>query len=183
MGKLIFVRGSNRSGKSRFAEKLISLTEGKRYYIATMINTTDDNQWHIDKHRKQREGLDFETLELPLGFSEAEFEEGSVVLLEDVSNLLANLVFEKGADLSTAFEEISALQDRCALLVAVSIFGLSGEGYEGETLEYINSLNTLNRMIEEKSDVVIDMENRVPKLRKGEIDIAAESLFDSTFNL
>ena len=94
MGEQILVVGSNQSGKSRFAEKLISCTEGKRYYIATMISSTEDNEFHIKKHIKQREGLGFDTHELPYGFDGLEIESDSVVLLEDVSNLWANLMFD-----------------------------------------------------------------------------------------
>ncbi len=183
MGKLIFVRGTNSSGKSLFAEKLISLTQGKRYYIATMISSTQENHKRIEKHIAQRAGLNFETLELPYGFIDVQFEENSVVLLEDVSNLLANLMFGKKADLEAAFREISTLCEKCGTLVAVSISDLSGVGYEGETLEYINSLNTLNEMLGNMSHAVIEMENRVPVIKKGEIDFADESIFNSPVNL
>ena len=92
-------------------------------------------------------------------------------------------MFEKNKGPEEALEEIKALREKCASLVMVSISGLSGEGYEGETLEYINQLNSLNQMLEDMSDTVIDMENRVPKLKKGETDHAAESLFDSPVNI
>ena len=105
MGKMILVCGENSSGKSLFAEKLVSRTEGKRYYIATLQPAGDFDQSRIEKHRRQREKLDFETLELPFGFQEAEFEEGSVILLEDASNLLGNLIFGKKQGIDRALFE------------------------------------------------------------------------------
>lgn len=183
MGRLILVQGGNRSGKSLFAERLVSCTEGKRYYIATMIRSTEDNLIHIEKHRRQRQDLNFETLELPFGFEKAELEEGSVVLLEDVSNLLANLIFEKNQGVDRAYAEIEALREKCAILVAVSISGMKGDGYEGETLDYINKMNEINSMLCDISDAVIEMENRVPVIRKGEIGFADESLFHSAVHI
>ena len=61
----ILISGSNGSGKSLFAEQLISKMPGKRCYIATMKVQTEDNIQRIEKHRKQRQHLNFETLELP----------------------------------------------------------------------------------------------------------------------
>ena len=183
MAEMILICGSNSSGKSLFAEKLVSLTEGKRYYIATMINSTEENDRRIQKHIAQRASLNFETLELPYGFSDAELEKDSVVLLEDVSNLLANLIFEKKQGIHEALSEIESLKNKCKTLVLVSISGLCGDGYEGETLDYVNQLSEINSILADKSDAVIEMENRVPKIKKGDLDHAFESLFNSPVNL
>lgn len=183
MGRQILVLGSNQSGKSRFAEKLISYTHGKRYYIATMISSTEDNAFHIKKHIKQREGLNFRTFELPYSFAEMEIEPDSVVLLEDVSNFLANLIFDKGLGAEKVLEEINSLREKCALLVIVSIHGLSAEGYEGETVQYINALNSVNSRLFESSDTVITMENHVPVIKKGEIGFADKSILDCPVNI
>ena len=43
MGKLIVVSGPNESGKSAFAESLMSRIPGQRYYIATMAPQTEEN--------------------------------------------------------------------------------------------------------------------------------------------
>ncbi len=183
MGAQIMVCGANRSGKSLFAERLVSRTEGRRYYIATMINFTEDNAFHIRKHRLQREGLNFTTFELPFEPGKAEIEPDSVVLLEDVSNLLANLIFEKSLGAEEALEEINALREKCALLIMVSISGLSTEGYEGETAEYINALNEMNSKLFRLADAVIEMENRRPVLKKGDVPDALKSILDSHVNI
>ena len=66
------------------------------------------------------------------------------MLLEDVSNLLANNMFEKDIGPSQVLEDILALSRRCGTLIAVTISGLSEEGYEGETAGYIRALNEVN---------------------------------------
>ena len=183
MADMILVCGENSSGKSMLAEKLVSLTKGKRYYVATMINSNPENQKRIEKHIAQRAGLNFETLELPFGFESAELEEGRVVLLEDVANLLANLIFVRQQGLQQALAEIQKLKNKCKTLFLVSIAGLSGEGYEGETLDYVNQLNELNTILSAISDAVVEMENGEPIIRKGEKLLHDEGLLDCPVNL
>ena len=105
MGKLILISGANGSGKSRYAELLLSRTTGERYYIATMQPQTPENHQRIAKHRLQRQGLAFHTLELPCGLQNARLPQAAVVLLEDVSNLLGNLLFEHNGTPQQALEE------------------------------------------------------------------------------
>lgn len=169
MGKLILICGSNGSGKSRYAETLISRTTGERYYIATMQPQTQENHRRIEKHRLQREGLHFHTLELPWKIGDATVSPTSVVLLEDVSNLLGNILFAKGGRMEEAFEDILALKERCRLLVAVSISGLCPDGYDGETASYIRGLNDLNERLADLADVVVTMQDGQPVCEKGDL--------------
>ena len=169
MGQLVLISGSNGSGKSRYAEKLISRTAGERYYLATMKPQTEENRLRIEKHRRQREGLGFSTFELPWGLEEAAVSPEGVVLLEDVSNLLGNILFERGGSREEALSEILALRDRCCLLVAVTISGLREKGYEGETASYIHGLNHLNQRLSELAEGVVTMREGQPVWEKGDI--------------
>ena len=63
MGQLIVVFGTNRSGKSAYAEKLASRISRERYYLATMIPVNEENRQQVEKHRRQREAYHFHTLE------------------------------------------------------------------------------------------------------------------------
>lgn len=172
MGKLILVSGPNGSGKSRFAEALVSRTAGPRYYIATMEPQTEENRRRIERHRAQRAGLGFTTLELPWGVGDAAVGRSGVVLLEDVSNLLGNLMFRRGGDGEAAYGEICALSRRCALLVAVTISGLNVGDYAEETADYINGLNALNERLFQCAQAAAELENGVPRWRKGGPDAA-----------
>ena len=166
--KLILVSGSNDSGKSLFAEELISRFDGCRYYIATMKPHTEENHQRIEKHRRQREHLHFDTLELPYEVSSAPLEADSAVLLEDVSNLLANVVFEKQGSAAAVLEDILRLKERCQLLVAVTISGYREEDYDGETAAYIQALNNINRQLFLAADIAYEMNNRQAFCVKGE---------------
>ena len=132
MGTLIMISGANGSGKSRYAERIVARTTGERYYIATMRPCSEENLQRIEKHREQRKDLQFTTLECPYQVGAAEVERDGVVLLEDVSNLLANAMFERGGDEASVYADIEALCSRCRLLVAVTITGLCADGYDGD---------------------------------------------------
>ena len=167
MGKLLLISGGNGSGKSRYAEELIARTTGPRYYIATMEPQTEENRRRLGKHIAQRSGLNFATLELTAHVGTAPVTADSVVLLEDVSNLLGNTVFSAHCTLEDAWQDMLALQKRCGLLVAVTISGLSSHGYAGETATYIDDLNTLNRRLFDLADAAVTMKNNSPVWEKG----------------
>lgn len=170
MGAMILVSGANGSGKSLFAEELVGKTRGDRYYIATMAPQTEENFRRVEKHRRQREHLAFTTLEFPYSVGEAPLTTASVVLLEDVSNLLANNIFERGGSMDTVYEDICKLLNRCELLIAVTISGLNHRHYEGETAAYIASLETLNQKLSLLASAVVEMKEGCAHWEKGKPD-------------
>ncbi|MBR0104265.1 MAG: bifunctional adenosylcobinamide kinase/adenosylcobinamide-phosphate guanylyltransferase [Firmicutes bacterium] len=171
MGKLILISGENDSGKSLAAEKIAVKIEGRRYYIATMIPKIEDNYIRIEKHRKRRETLDFTTLELPYSVADAPVEPGGVVLIEDISNLLANNIFEKNNTMENVFYDIKKLVEKCRIVIAVTISGLKSDGYDGETANYIDNLNELNARLAQTACVVIKMSDGNMIYEKVEDDV------------
>lgn len=171
MAILVLISGSNNSGKSIYAEQLIANTVGERYYIATMHPCTEDNHRRIKKHRAQRQGLGFDTIESPYQVGNAPVSSDGVVLLEDVSNLLANAMFEKDSSSDSVFRDICALADRCRILVVVTIAGLKDDGYNEETAAYINGLNDINRKLFEKASIAISMQDGTPVYQKGDAHV------------
>ena len=98
---LSLIIGGAGSGKSALAEALCCSQDGPRLYIATMSKADGESLERIEKHRRQREGLRFDTLECPAGLDRADIPDGANALLEDLSNLLANELFSPeggGAD-------------------------------------------------------------------------------------
>lgn len=169
MGKVILISGSNGSGKSRFAEKLVGKTTGNRYYIATMVSQSEDNERRIEKHKRQRETLDFVTLEVPYQVSAVQVEPDSVVLLEDMTNLLGNTVFVHGGCGEDVYQDICALAEKCKLLIVVTISGMSSVEYTGETAAYIDSINELNDRIFALANAAAEMVDGAPQWKKGDI--------------
>lgn len=165
----MLISGGNGSGKSRYAEEMISKTTGNRYYIATMQPQTEENHRRIQKHIVQRTGLGFTTFELPWNVQNAVVTENSVVLLEDVSNLLGNTIFGLGGRMEDVWQDILCLQNKCRLLVAVTIAGFSSCDYDGETAAYIDDLNSLNQRLYERSDAAVTMKDHCPVWEKGAV--------------
>lgn len=143
--QLVF--GPNGSGKSLYAETLAAQTAAPLVYIATMIPQTEDNFSRIEKHRRQREGKGFLTVEEPWDIDLLSLSKESVVLLEDASNLLANGIFQHRQNASVCFQKIQTLAKNCQKLIIVSITGLTPGEYDDETNNYILQLNELNQML------------------------------------
>lgn len=157
---LIFVKGPNSSGKSRYAERLIESMGYPRYYIATMKPYGDAGKRKVEKHIRQRKHLLMTTVEDPfLERSVIEIPDGSVILLDDLTNLLGNRFFEKGDGAEAVFEEVCRLSERAADLVVVSISGYNENEYDGETKEFIRMINKLNEMTASAAGRVVEMEN------------------------
>ena len=168
MGKLWLISGANSSGKSRYAESLAAQCGLDRFYIATMIEQSADDAARIQKHRTQRSTLAFHTLELPYEVGTAPVTPASLVLLEDVSNLLCNVIFDKKGNVQQVLTDIRQLQRRCLDLIAVTISGLNEEEYEGETADYIRALRWLNCQLFECADGAAQMKDGRAIWQKGE---------------
>lgn len=169
---LTLVIGENSSGKSRWAEHYAAgHCAGRLVYIATMIPADSEGEERVARHRRQRRDLDFITLELPIHLSPAEIEPADTVLIEDMANLLANQMFEASpkGDAQTVLDEVKALCNKCAQVVAVTIGGLRPlPQYDGETHTYIAALNRLNGALVQLADLVVEMAAGEPMVRKGE---------------
>ncbi len=165
---MTLVTGENGSGKSAYSENLVCREGGARYYIATMIPHGEEGAARVKKHLRQREGMGFVTLELPYAVGNAAVPDNAAVLLEDVSNLLGNSMFERGGTAEDVLKDIEALEARCHILVAVTIGGLDVTAYEGETRGYIEALNALNAALFDLADTVVEMKDGIPQIKKGE---------------
>ena len=180
------VTGGSGSGKSAYAEERICTlqrrlckernTEIPLYYIADMIPYGRETEQKIGKHRQQRAGKGFATLEwyvdLPGKLSGAETEgaaqagseklSGACVLLECVSNLTANEMYEPGGAGAHTVERITEgvrmLRERCAHLVVVTndVFRESVPDSD-EMAQYKKNLGEVNRALAQMADRVTEV--------------------------
>ena len=62
---LIIITGVSGSGKSEYAEQICCqlAKDNKKYYVATMQPFGEEGRIRIEKHKRQREGKGFETIE------------------------------------------------------------------------------------------------------------------------
>ena len=163
--------GGAGSGKSAFAEAHVCRLAGRRIYLATMTARDDESLLRIARHRLQRADSGFETLERGLGLADAEIPEGSSVLLEDLSNLLANEMFmPAGGDVRSVREGLSHLEavSRHLTVVSNELFS-DGRRYEGDTLRYMEQLAELNRELAQRADLVVEVVCGLPNVLKGSL--------------
>lgn len=165
---LIF--GGSGSGKSDYAEKLaVSLSAAQRIYLATMQIYDDESRKRVRRHRRMRADRGFETLECPKNIGDISVYRDSLILLEDLPNLLANEMFDPDGDPDGIFPAIQTLARNCRhmLIVSGDVFR-DGAQHEAETNAYLRKLADLNSRIAEISDCAAEIVYSIPVAIKGE---------------
>ena len=92
MGKVIYVSGGARSGKSFFSEKYIKENYSKKIYLATGIPFDEEMKDRIEKHKKQR-GKNWKTIENYKSLKnilKKHIQGYDVILLDCLTNLITN---------------------------------------------------------------------------------------------
>jgi len=96
MGRLVFVLGGARSGKSRFAQEYAWAEAGEDVlYVATATVTDDEMTTRVARHREDRPAA-WETVELPLRAGETLLARGAlppVIVLDCLTLLLSTPAF------------------------------------------------------------------------------------------
>lgn len=165
----VLITGGSGCGKSTFAEKLTeSLSAGSRVYIATMRVADEESARRVARHRAQRAGKGYRTIECPKDLSGTEFAPGASVLLEDLPNLLANEMFG-GGDWKRIAPALKELSGKCRHLVIVTndVFS-DGENYDPSTAEYMRCLAQINSEAARMAEVVAEVVYSIPVWLKGD---------------
>ena len=171
----VLVTGGSGSGKSEYAEKMLCAMEdsrGDRYYIATMMPFGEEGAQRIKKHRKQREGRHFETVECYRDLETLALPGSGDALLECMSNLLANEMFGEEACQEDACKKILLgvenllRQCRHVVIVTNEVFS-DGNLYDESTAEYIRLLGQINQRLAQMADIVVEVVYSIPIYHKG----------------
>ena len=172
---ITYIYGGVSSGKSEYAEELISREFNKKIYLATMENTGEYAGKRVEKHLLQREGKGFFTIEEPRHIKELNIDEDDNILLEDLTNLLSNNLFNE-AGLKNNFKEITeeifsdiiTLKDRCNSVFIVGNDIFSTERNQSKELDiFIDCLYSLHNKIIEVADRVIEVVYGLPYDKKS----------------
>lgn len=193
---ITLVTGGSGSGKSAYAESLLSSCEGIRYYIATMQIYDAEGEKKVERHRKLRAGKRFLTIESPMNVGKIEFacageaeqaqyrqeaerkvqgsSEKKSALLECMSNLTANEMFTKDGIKSAEevvgkiVSEMQILSQKLDNLVIVTnnVFE-DGVIYDAGTMEYLKALVRINAALARLADRVAEVVVGIPVELKG----------------
>lgn len=167
---LILVSGENNSGKSNFAESLAVKLNPRPYYIATMLPYGEEGRLRVEKHLAQRAGFNFVTIEEAYFISKLAIPTDSVVLLEDVSNLLANVKFDQARSAAHVLADIEALSQQVNHIIVVTISHFETGDYSEETRQYMEDLTWLNGELFLRADLVVKMQKGKAVCIKGALN-------------
>lgn len=167
--KMTLVIGYPDSGKSVLAENIVTKSgsdNSGRYYVATMIPYGEEGKLRIKKHRNMRAGKGFTTIEQPFDVYKAidriEQPAESDVLLECVSNLAANELFERHTCADEVVRKITGdirkFSKQLRSIVIVSNHYEIEEGFDEETICYARTLDRINDKLWDLADEVIELQ-------------------------
>lgn len=162
------ITGGSGSGKSAYAENCILEFQGKnRIYIATMFPFDEESHRRIERHRKMRREKCFTTIECYTGVKNLEISSDSDILLECMSNLTANEMYQENGAGEETVEEIlqgiRQLKDRAKNLVVVTneVFS-DGISYDPDTMRYLSYLGNINQEMGKMADQVTEVVYGIP---------------------
>lgn len=123
MSRVVLVTGGVRSGKSRFAEQLVSSFGGTVTYLATSVAVDDEMEVRIAKHQAQRPS-EWRTFESPTDLTVA-LGSAQNVLVECLGIWSANHLIELGSDEEAGWwDRVFELEARLAESLALFLAGM-----------------------------------------------------------
>lgn len=180
---VILVIGGSGSGKSEYAESCcVKLNSKMKFeadrhppliYVATMEPFDEESYARIEKHRNMRKGKGFETVECYTHLEDVMIPEGCTVLLECMSNLVANEMFsDSGRKDDTARVILGGVanlirQAEHVVIVTNQVFS-DGITYEEGTDDWLRVLAKVNNRVAKMADIVCEVVHGIPVLIKGE---------------
>lgn len=178
---IYLVTGGSGSGKSAYAESLLSEFENirSRYYIATMQVYGEEGKKRVERHRRLRAGKGFITSEQTVQIEQAlkKFKDSDkmsyVALVECVSNLTANEMFDENGQRSedeVVRRVVSGLKVlsqsvRELVIVTNNVFD-DGITYDESTMTYIRALARINIELAAWADEVTEVVAGCPVIWK-----------------
>lgn len=175
------VIGGSGSGKSDYAEALLDDFSGQKYYVATMQIYDDEMRRKVERHRMRRSNKGFETIEqhkdiagvIPV-IAEADRSGMKAVLIECISNLVANEMFADNVDNKTdtadkilsEIKQVAEVVDE--LVIVTNNVAEDGIDYDSTTLEYIRTISDVNIGLSQMADKVVEVVVGIPIIVKEE---------------
>ena len=185
----IFISGGCKNGKSSYAQlyaqRLAKVKQAKElYYVATMQSTDHEDDERIERHRQERAGLGFTTVEQPVDIESIvqRCDPNGSFLLDSLTALLANEMFPPGSRMNEQAAEkisngLSLILDKIENIVLVSDYIYSDAMfYDPFSEKYRKSLADIDRTAARLCDVVLEVAYTQVIVHKG------REAFDALFS-
>lgn len=180
-GKLTFVTGGVRSGKSSFAEELATdwsrKLDANLHYIACGVPSDKEMRERIARHQENRSGAseNFQTWECPYNLQHisSHFSKQDILVLDCVTTLLNNYLFNQhidapGAVIDYMLTDIFSLQKASGELVVVSNEVMQGITHQASlTRKYQYILGNVHQTIVAWADTAYLVESGISICKKG----------------
>jgi len=171
LDKLTLVLGGAGSGKSLWAETLVSQAAQSRIYLATARVWDDEMRNKVESHRLQR-GPDWTTIEAPLNISEAleSARPDQAVLLDCATMWLSNHLLDENDLRAEEAVFLYALASCKAPVVVVSNeVGMSVVPENALARQFREAQGQLNQRIAAQADLVVAVMAGLPLALKGKL--------------
>lgn len=172
----ILLIGGSKSGKSMLAQELCRTLGGPLYYWATMIAMDGEDDERIRRHRAERRGWGFTTVEQGRALRAAlpQIDPAGTVLLDSVTAALANEMFPGEIPDETAWQrlldDLQAVSRHTSHFVCVcDDLWRDGVTYDIITEDYRRGLALVCRGLAAEFDTVVEVAAGRPKIWKGEL--------------
>lgn len=182
---ITLVIGGSKSGKSKYAEGLVSRIAKKnnytKYYLATMIPFDDEDSLRIKKHQENRINANFITIEEAYEINKIKLDNNSIILLESITSYLLNKIFildenliNIESDLEIIANEFKTFYSNNKNVVLVGDYIFSNiesltSKFSNFTLNYLELFGKLLQIIASDADNVIEVKMGIIKRIKGEL--------------
>ncbi|KQL36996.1 hypothetical protein AN959_02800 [Psychrobacillus sp. FJAT-21963] len=165
-GKLVFITGGVRSGKSSFAEKYLMNEHAKRnVYVASGVAVDVEMKKRIERHQQDRENYPVEwvTIEQPRHFEKilSHIQDGDGVLWDCVTTWLANELYEGDMELieERLHDAIDQVVEKAKVMVIVSneVLDEPLSNHE-DVILYQKWIGQIHQWLVAKADYAFEME-------------------------
>lgn len=174
--ELSVVIGATASGKSGFAERLVTSTMRQRIYIATAQAFDDEMRHKIARHKETR-GAGWRTVEAPLEIAQPliNVDPACVVLLDCATLWLSNQMLADNDIEQATTELLSALQTCPAPVVVVSNeVGAGGVSDNAMARQFTQAQGLLNQRLAAQAGLVVSVTAGLPLVLKGTLPETVE---------
>lgn len=169
---LMVITGGSGSGKSKLAEEYaMRLCPDQKIYIATMTARDEESLARIEMHKERRVPMGFVTLEQGVHMEQIDVTGESLVLLECMSNLVANEMYAPEGVREEVAEHIMVgirhLKAQVKHLIIVTNEVFFDVNLDAQTKAYVDIMGDVNRKLSAISDVYMESVYGLPVVYKG----------------
>ena len=170
MGKITFITGGQRSGKSSYAKQIAENLSEYPVYLATSRKWDEDHEERIKKHQEDR-GNQWKTIEEEKFISKHKWH-GKTVLMDCVTLWLTNFFYDSNNNIEYSLEQAkkelkAVLKQDTHFIIVSNELGMGGHPENQLQMKFNDLQGWTNQFIAEMANEVYLMVSGIPVKIKG----------------